>query len=84
MKHGPKHPRRFAPHIQAVIDLLRRIGAEIIDAKPQRKVMIIWRFAGRVERILVAATPKNPATYADEICERVLAMCGGRPMRAGA
>lgn len=79
MKHRA-HPCRLAPHIRAVVDYLARLGAEVVDTRPGRRVLIAFRVAGRKFSILVSAVlPKGAdvGRYAAKECERVRALCAG-------
>ena len=72
MKH------RYAPHVQAVLDFVARISTRIVDAKPGRRVLIIFKVAGRTLRIVVSSVlPKgeDAGFYAAKECDRVRTLC---------
>lgn len=83
-KSPPKHDRLPA-HLQPIADLLRRVGARIVSTQVTRKVLIVWRIAGRrFQAYFSAAAPKGSdvSVYTAKECERVLAKLGSIPARA--
>jgi hypothetical protein len=82
MKHAPSHP---SPVVQAVVDMLHRIGIARVRVQPGRKCFVVWWIgAKRLTARIASAAPRGGdlAHYAAKECERVRKLCGVVPVRA--
>ena len=87
MRKSPPKRDRLPRHLQPIADFLRRLGAEIVETRVQRKILISWEIAGRrFQAYFAAAAPKlaDLAIYAAKECDRVRTLIGTLPARAAA
>ena len=80
MKHRQHHSTRYAPHVQAVLDFVRRLSTAVRKPRPGRNVLIaFWIGARRLSIKVAAVLPKGVDAnhYAAKECERVRARCAG-------